>query len=146
MIIGYEGLTVDTVIENVGSLHGLMYPDWYLSVGEFRKLLCYTQNGVLLYQNPNYSKCYYSLEDFTSVETRKIDVCSIHPNIVDDILTVSCSNGTISRIEIFDISGKKVYSQPYKNTIDVHSFPKGLYLLKAYATNEHVSVFKIIKK
>jgi len=146
MIIGYEGLTIDTVIENVGSLHGIMYPDWYLSVGVFRKLLCYTQNGVLLYQNPDYSKCYYSLEDFTSLQTRKIDIYSIHPNVVDDILTVSCSSGTIFRVEIFDISGKKVYSQPYKNTIDVSSFSKGLYLLKVYDRNEKVSLFKFIKK
>jgi len=95
MIIGFSGATIDTVIENVGSLHGLIYPADYLSVGVFHELLCFTLNDKLLYQNPKYLKCYYSLEDFTSAQTIAIIDCRVSPNPVDDVLTISCLDNTI---------------------------------------------------
>ena len=99
------------------------------------------------YKNPVYSECYYdNKEDITSVQTLTIDSCSVFPNPVDDTLNISYLNNAISRIEIFDNLGRKVYSQAYKDTINVSSFSKGLYLLIVYDTNEQVSVFKIIKK
>ena len=136
-----------TWIENIGSLHGLFYPCGVLNPGSLRELLCYFQNNELIYKNPNYSECYYdNPEDITSVQTVVIDDCNIYPNPIDDILTVFSSNNTISLIEIFDVSGKKVYSQTYRDAINVSSFSKGLYLLKIYDTNKQISSFKIIKK
>jgi len=140
-------LMVDTVIENVGSLHGLLYPLCYICSGGFHELLCYSQNDELFYQNPKYSKCYWSLEDFTSLKKLAVNVCHIFPNPADDIINISCLNNAISRIEIVDIAGKKVYSHTYKeDTIDVSSFSKGLYLLKMYDTKGQVSLLKFIKE
>jgi len=135
---------IDTIIENVGSLHGLLYPLDYMVPGAFHELLCYFQNEELIYQNPKRSECYY--DKLTSEQTITIGDCGIFPNPVDDILSISCSNNSISRIEIFDSLGRIVYDQSYKDKIDVSSFSKGLYLLKIYDTNGQVSVFKIIKK
>jgi len=134
---------IDTIIENVGSLHGLLYPLCYMCDGAFHELLCYTENGELVYQNPNRTKCYY--DKLTLVQTIEIRNCSVFPNAVDDVLYISCLNNEILRIEIFDNLGRQIYKS-YKNTIDVSSFSKGLYLLKIYDTNGQVSVFKIIKK
>jgi hypothetical protein len=140
-------LVIDTVIENVGSLHGFLYPLCYMCTGGFHELLCYTQNDELLYQNPKRTKCYYdNPNELTSIQTITIDDCSIFPNPVDDILNIFCSDNAISRIEIFDNFGRQIYSQTYKESIDISSFSKGLYLLKLYDTNEQFSVFKIIKK
>jgi len=136
-----------TWIENIGSLAGLFYPCGMLATGVKRELLCFYQNNDLFYKNPNYSECYYdNPDDITSVQTIVINDCNVYPNPVDDILTVFSSHNTISRNEIFDASGKKVYSQTYKGGIDVSFLSKGLYLLKVYDINAKVSVFKIIKK
>jgi len=139
--------TIDvTWVEKIGSLAGLFYPCGVLNPGANRTLLCYSQNNELIYKNPNYSECYYDkAEDFTSTQTTKIEDFYIFPNPVDDLLTVSSTN-TVSRIDIFDVLGKQICSLDNKNTVDVSSFPKGLYLFKVYGTEGEYSLFKIIKK
>ena len=140
-----DNYVLATWIENIGSSSGLFYPCGYILAGSNRKLLCYFEDNELIYKNPEYSECYYD-SNATSVQTIEIDDYNVCPNPVDDILTVSSLNNTALRIEIFDISGKKVYSKIYDDAIDVSCFSKGLYLLKVYDENESVSVFKIIKK
>ena len=146
--VSYADWTLDTWIEEIGSLSGMLNPCYRnFSGGGVRELLCYYQNDELIYKNLAYSECYYdNPDDITSIHTIVIDDYSIYPNPVNDILTIYPSNNMITLIEIFDISGKKVYSNTYKNTIDVSFFSKGVYLLKMYDTNEQFSVFKIIKK
>jgi hypothetical protein len=138
---------IDTWIEDIGSVSGILSPHYLVLDGAIFTLLCYYQNNELIYKNPAYSECYYDKkEDVTSVRTIMIDDCNLFPNPVDNIFEISCLNNATSRIEIFDNGGRQVYSQTGKNTIDVSSFSKGLYLIKMYDTNERVSVFKIIKK
>ncbi len=144
MILAIHYSYVDTVIETVGSFSGLLSPLYYDNTG-FRELLCYTQNNELLYKNPKYSECYYNNLSVSIMPTIEQNHFSVFPNPVDDRLTISCLNNTILRIEIFDAFGRQLYNQTDKDKIDMSSFSKGLYLLKVYDINEHVSVFKIIK-
>ena len=132
---------METWIENLGSLRGFFTPGYAIfpNDGGTVTLLCYFNNHGLIYKNPEFSKCYYDNADDLSVQ-------EIYPNPVDNILTVFSLNHEISKIEFFDISGKKVYSQTYNGTVDISSLSTGLYLLKVYDVNEQVSVFKIIKK
>jgi len=137
---------VDTWIEDVGSLLGILYPCVIFN-GSQHSLLCYFQNNELIYKNPEYPKCYYEEgEDITSVQTIVNNDCYVFPNPVDDVLTVSSSNNTLLKIEIFNMLGQKVYNQSHGNTIDISSSPTGLYFLKVYDTNEQVTIFKIIKR
>lgn len=139
---------LDTWIEELGSLSGILYPCYpvFLPPGGVKSLLCYHKNNELIYINPDYSECYYDKpEDIKSIQTTETLNCSIFPNPVDNILNISCLNKTILRVEIFDNSGRKVYSQAYKDTINISSFSKGSYLLKIYDMNEQVSVYKLIK-
>jgi len=143
----YEDI-IDTWIEGIGSLNGIISRNGFTGNGATFALLCYYQNNELRYKNPAYSECYYNNreDDITSVQSITINDCDIFPNPVDDILRISCLNNVISRIEIFDNTGRQVYNQVYKDTINVSSFSKGLYLLKLYDANEQVSEFKFIKK
>ena len=138
---------VATWIENIGDLKGGLLNSCMVGVfGTSINLLCYYENNELIYKNPEYSECYYDKrEDFNTVQTIVINDCNIFPNPVDDILNISCLNNAISRIEIFNNLGRKIYSQTDESTINVSSFSKGLYFLKVYYTNEQVSVFKIVK-
>jgi len=134
-----------TWIEGIGSLNGLFEPCGILAPGGIRALLCYHQNNELVYKNPAYTECYYD-KPITSVQIITINDCNIFPNPVDNVLYISCLNNVISRTEIFDNTGRQVYNQAYKGTINVNSFSKGLYLLKLYGANGQVSELKFIKK
>ena len=142
----YHDWVIDTWIEKIGSLTGILYPCFrYFITGGVRELLCYFRNDELFYKNPEYFECYYEGNDL-AVPLVENNSFSVFPNPANDKFIISASDQTISNIEIFDILGKKIYSQPHGNTIDVSSFSKGLYLLKVYDTNGQVSSFKIIKK
>lgn len=139
---------LDTIIENVGSLQGLLYPLIYTGVGTAQELLCYTQNDELLYQNPKRAKCYYDnpKELMTSVQTKSTDNYSIFPNPVDDILYISYLNNTISQVTIFDMNGKEIYRQTHGKEINVSSLAAGNYVLNVHDVNGTVSLFTFIKK
>ena len=140
------GETIDTIIENVGSLHGFLYPYCYNCTGAFQELLCYHHNNELIYKNPSYSECYYDKpEDITFTPTVAVSNYRVFPNPVDNVLTIYSPDNVISQIEIFDISGRKIHSQKGKSTINVSTLYKGLYLLKLYDINEQVSFIRIIK-
>jgi hypothetical protein len=55
---------VETWIENVGSLSGILTPAYglFLSGGK-SELLCYHQDNNLVYKNPEYLECYYADAD-----------------------------------------------------------------------------------
>ena len=140
-----DGEIIDTWIEELGSLNGILEPCYnYYYVGAFEHLLCYFQDDELIYKHPNYSECYYNTVSIQEVLNKpKI---SVSPNPVDNQIIINAPEQIISRIEIFNSSGKKIYSQLHGNSIDVTSFSQGFYLLKIYETNGQVSTFKIIKK
>jgi len=136
-----------TWIENIGSLAGFFYSGGNLDTCNCEyTLLCHFQDDESIYKNPIYSECYYDNGEELSVQTTEIDNISVFPNPVDDRLTIFSQNNTILRIEFFDIFGKRVYSETYQNNIDVSCFPRGVYILKVYDTNEYVSVYKIVKR
>lgn len=135
----------DTWIEGIGSIYGPLYSCHFLFLeGETSTLLCHYQDEELIYKNPTYSECYYDYR--VSTETIIDDVYSIFPNPVEDILTISSSGDTISRIEIFDTTGKKVHYQLHDEAIGMASFQKGVYFIKVYDKKEAARIFKIIKK
>ncbi|HON20497.1 MAG TPA: hypothetical protein PLW70_04100, partial [Bacteroidales bacterium] len=56
----YDNRIVETWIEHIGSLSGIIYVKHNLFLdGVSYILLCYYQDGELVYKNPDYSECYY---------------------------------------------------------------------------------------
>ncbi|MDL2223605.1 T9SS type A sorting domain-containing protein, partial [Bacteroidales bacterium OttesenSCG-928-M11] len=129
-------------IEDVGSLCSPLYPCGPLAPGAIHELLCSYQGDELIYKNPDYSECYY---DYSVLkETIVDDDYSVSPNPVEDVLVVSGND--ISQVDIFDVSGKKVYAQPDGKEINMTSFPKGTYIINVYDSKDVVRSFKVIKK
>ncbi len=85
---------------------------------------------VLLTQNPN------------AIGSNKIDALSVYPNPVHDVLHISSANN-LQQVEIFDITGRQVLTTN-QTDIDVSSFNKGYYLVKALLTNKKVITRKIL--
>jgi len=70
---------------------------------------------------------------------------SLSPNPVYDILNLNFVGNRVKQIDIFDITGKKVYSTPFSvNNIDVSTFTNGVYFVRINANNK-LHNFKIIK-
>ncbi|MCL2041011.1 MAG: hypothetical protein FWG84_03085 [Bacteroidales bacterium] len=61
----YHDYIVDTWIEGIGSMRGILYPCYtYFLAGVVRTFLCFFQDEELIYKNTEYEKCYYdNIED-----------------------------------------------------------------------------------
>jgi hypothetical protein len=87
----------------------------------------------------------------TSVEEKQMNRISFYPNPADTKLTVTVDRGSAGEImfSIFDITGKQVLQQSFRNvnqvTLDVSSLQPGLYMLKA-ETKEWPRTSKLIIK
>ena len=81
-----------------------------------------------------------SINDFS---TSKI---SIYPNPVKSILNIVLGNQETTKIEIFDILGKRVYNKELSNSgsINLQNLKKGVYIIKFVQQNKSVSK-KLIK-
>ncbi|MCL2596181.1 MAG: T9SS type A sorting domain-containing protein [Paludibacter sp.] len=155
--------TIDTWLEGVGSLYDFIYCG-PISGGE-RYLLCMSYNDSIIYQNPLFQKCYYSggidSEDVQEIadllgyqvystgleQTQNIN---ISVKISDDKITVDFpTNETSLQVDIFNLSGQKVYSEKLninKNEIEVGFLSNGLYFIKIQGSNGQINNFKILKK
>lgn len=75
-------------------------------------------------------------------------ITTLYPNPVSDILTIQ-SNEELSLIELFDVTGKKVYASSSNNSItkvDMSFMRSGFYLLKISFTDGKVETQKLIKQ
>jgi len=71
--------------------------------------------------------------------------CKVFPNPFSDHLRIECS-AQIQLVEIADLQGRIVYSEPYSQTnIDLQSLPYGFYILKLKSGNQ-VYQQKLIKQ
>jgi len=137
---------IDTWIEEVGSLHGVLSPYRLNIDGVIYTLLCYYQKNELIYKSPEYSECYYnnivSVQEVTNTSNVKI-----YPNPTSSQLTVTSYELYLQSYEIYDVFGKIVLQDKLQDnlTINVELLTNGIYVLKIYDINKQVSIFKIIK-
>lgn len=88
-----------------------------------------------------------TVEEFMNVSDLSKNSLNVYPNPVKDILNIS-DNKEISNISIYDLSGKKVYTQKAINKqvkINLAHLSTGVYLVKANVNGE-IKTFKIVKK
>ena len=120
-------------------------------MGVIRVLLCYSQNDILVYQNPNYSKCYYDdPSELMSVPTVEQNSFSVFPTPAKNTLFITSENEKISQIDIFDIAGRNVYNKRFENystkyEIGVSSLLTGLYFLQIKTEKGQILSYKFLK-
>jgi len=111
------------IIRYTASQH--QYPDYYLGYGI-----------------PNFQLAYQLA---LSVEKTPI---IIFPNPVDEILNILSTIDGYLEINIFDISGKLLYSSiinGMNNVLLMHNFQKGIYILEIKSEYDDLEIFKIVK-
>jgi hypothetical protein len=136
----------DTWIEGIGSLYGLIYSGENCMVGEIDKLVCMLQNDIIVYHDPHYSTCSTPLY----IPDINDDPFVIYPNPAKDKCKVQCAKYSIKNIEIFNLTGEKVYRADFSSgkgdAVEVDlDFPAGIYFVRL--TNDRtVEVRKIVKQ
>jgi hypothetical protein len=121
--------------EGIGSTRGLLSPIQIQPLGmEKWELICFKQDGIVKYLNPDFNTCFPLLTDLN--DQNHVFELTIHPNPVSDISYIKLEQRMTGYqlIEIFDILGK------LKKTIDIppgstqieirnQEFESGIYLL-----------------
>lgn len=119
-------------IEGIGSLSGIMTP--FLNeffTGGREMLLCYSENGQVLFKNPilGLPECYY--EDYVlATDKIEVDDINIHPNPVSNILQIIGVNN-MGGYKIFNLNGKCILQGLVTNNqVDVSSLYSGVFFLE----------------
>ncbi|MFP4664026.1 MAG: T9SS type A sorting domain-containing protein [Bacteroidales bacterium] len=110
-------------------------------VGLTHILLCAYQDGVVIYDNPEYAQC-----DYTDVEASGNQAFKACPNPFSDNVYVEFDNNEVSAtVYLLDMQGRIVLQKDTntsKTTLDTHNLPSGLYLLRTNTGYQR----KLIKK
>jgi hypothetical protein len=131
-------------VDSMGGMSGILH-NWNLKVGEDGYgLLCFEQNGILNYHNPNYTDCFVA----TGIDSHRSQeaIISLSPNPASDRIMItrkhSNSEGIIT---IYDGTGKTCYQEDHftGDRINVSSFPPGIYVLR-YSEGQTCSIKKFI--
>ena len=123
--------TQETWVEGIGSDYGLLWSGYWRIPDGWHCLLCFHQNGELVWQNPEYNTCTYP---YDAVEENKDSEISVYPNPGNNTLNIRTALQN-ARIEIYDIAGKQVCNQEItgNNTrINAEGWPSGTYVWKVY--------------
>ncbi|WP_452599525.1 T9SS type A sorting domain-containing protein [Pontimicrobium sp. MEBiC01747] len=101
-------------------------------------------NPILVYEGQSGTTS-YSFATLT-VEENELTGYSIFPNPANDVVTIKGLENTLSKVEVFNIAGQKVYnSTSNMETINVSTFNAGVYFVKL-STEEASLTTKLIKE
>jgi len=122
--------TVENWIDSTGNLGGLLH-NRHLYVGcDSYTLLCFSENGIIKYQNPNYNSCYV----VTEIDERQGNqfTVKIYPNPIVDQSTLKIeglSENIEMQIDFFDMTGQKKLSKIFKTPLLINrsEFSPGIY-------------------
>ena len=118
----------ETWIEGIGSNRGICWSGSANLVGGWFRLLCTSDNGVLIYNNPNYETCYL-ITGVNGIDDVKIQV---YPNpATGQIMIESNIDSKIESITLTNLNGKEIMQfNPQKPQLNVVGISSGLYILK----------------
>ena len=113
----------ETWIEGIGSDYGLLWTGYFNVFDGWHCLLCFHQNGELIWENPEYGFCTY-----TAVEENKDSEIFIFPNPAKEKVTIEGIEA--SEVQVYNALGQMVKTVLRTNEIDMADLPQGVYLVR----------------
>jgi hypothetical protein len=129
-------------IEGVGTTSGLLTKGGFFD-DYYSNLDCFKQNGIGAYPSGEECELYIPLQ----VNNIKQEKISIIPNPTTGILYFDFMENNIQKLNIFDISGKKIIEKSdvqKSETIDLSEYKSGIYIIKVH-TDKETFTLKIVK-
>ena len=114
----------ETWIEGIGSNLGMPWSGWGVGVYDFySRLLCFHQDGELIWQNPDYDGCTYTaVEEIQNEET-----VTIYRNPTNGMVNID--GYEIIEVKVYNVLGQLV-KETKENVIDLSAQEAGIYILK----------------
>jgi hypothetical protein len=145
-----EGEYLEYWIEGIGSTRGLFSPVTPETTGSLKwELICFNQDGIVKYLNPEYNSCFPVLTGINEGETVNKPV-KLYPNPVTDqsILDFSNTHQEFTMVEIYNGLGKKIREITLNGTntvqISISGYESGIYFYKLIGKNQEVYSDKFI--
>ena len=126
----------ETWVEGMGSDYGLLWTGYFNVFDGWHCLLCFHQNGELIWENPEYGFCTY-----TAVEETKDSEIFIFPNPAKEKVTIEGVEAT--EVEVYNALGQVVKTVRGTNEIPVADLPQGVYMLRVTDADGKVYTNKI---
>jgi len=135
-------------IDSIGSLGGMLHNRTMFMGCDYYFLLCFFEDGILKYQNPDYSLCHYWP---VSVKEDKLEgvTINISPNPITGISFLEIKNIDNYRqvcMKIFNLFGIEVWSKNIEkySTINKEEIPPGFYLYRISGNDKVIGSGKLI--
>ncbi len=132
-----------SIIEGIGWSYGInvQSPGCNTDLADY-SLTCFSQNGQTLYPS-TVNNCQL-ITSVAAVDSKR--TLHIYPNPSKGMSSVELTNGTISEIQVFDISGLLVTTlEPGGSQIDLNHLAFGTYLIKVVDDKQHVYLRKMVR-
>lgn len=126
----------ETWIEGIGSDKGIIWSGSVLMVGGYYQFLCLSNNGNLIYMDPEYTSCYI----VTDVYEMLNEEIRLFPNPAANTLKIKNSGKARAHsISLYNMSGLQIKSFPPGSTeLDVSGLPHGIYFLKISFSRDYM--------
>ncbi len=145
-LLEINNLLEEVWVEGLGSYYGILNSgnNAYGGVCGSYEALCFESEGDLIYQNPDFSTCYYDVS--VNTEDLAAEKIRIYPNPVKDYVSLDFSEEGNREIELFDLTGKifiKKFASGNKVLLNLQELEMGIYFIKVVSDNS-IPTFKII--
>ncbi len=145
---GEPGNGIRYLLDKIGSYHGFLSRRT-IFFEEDNRLICYAENGVTVYSDPEFAGGYCNLTvGLNTIEKNSAQV-SIFPNPITNYFTITTNSNSalLSKVIIKNNLGEIVSEQSHANSDDTFNtdfLKSGIYFVEVYFGNESV-VKKIVK-
>lgn len=131
-------------IEGIGSNRGVTHSGTAGSLGGWTWFLCMSENGELIYMNPDYNSCFLLSTGTNEIFYPEFD---IYPNPANNFLIVKNPNNIkINAIGLFDLSGKKIKEfKGNQDKLNIKDIQTGFYFYTIH-TSDFLKSGKILIK
>ena len=141
---GDEWHWLNTWVEGIGAMEGLLYSCHIVNAGgiTLHELLCYHEDGELVWQNPTYNTCL--IDPLGIQDNIEASGLRVYPNPARDRVVVEGMEAV--EVMVYNTSGQMVKCVRGTNEINVEGLAEGVYLVRIMDADGKVYTNKITKR
>ena len=140
-MFGDEWHWLNTWVEGIGAMEGLLYSCHIVNAGgiTLHELLCYHEDGELVWQNPTYNTCIIDPEGVQ--DNTEASGLQVYPNPARDRVVIEGIEAP--EVQFYNALGQLVKTVRDANEISVADLAEGVYLLRILDADGKVYTNKI---